>query len=175
MQIPANSVWSSMNYTPPRGSCNHKNGMISNKCPCLRFMLHPVKVGHLSHCSSQSLSGSSTFCFPFMPTHVSQAATSFECDGCGHHASYHNLDNPSEDAILAKWSAQEKTVSAQQQPTTSSRNKRKRITAQSHDAHQSPITIADEAPEVTAAGTFDTSNTVHAFSSLFSNRNGNQR
>jgi hypothetical protein len=45
MQIPANSVWSSMNYTPPRGSCNHKNGMISNKCPCLRFMLHPVKVG----------------------------------------------------------------------------------------------------------------------------------
>jgi hypothetical protein len=85
------------------------------------------------------------------------------------------LDNPSEDAILAKWSAQEKNVSTQQQPTTSSRNKRKRITAQSHDANQSPITIADEAPEVTAAGAFDTSNTVHAFSSLFSNRNGNQR
>ncbi|KAH0292938.1 hypothetical protein M436DRAFT_60331 [Aureobasidium namibiae CBS 147.97] len=135
MQIPANSVWSSMNYTPPRGSCNHKNGMISNKCPCLRFMLHPVK-----------------------------AATSFECDGCGHHASYHNLDNPSEDAILAKWSAQERTASNQQPPTTSSRNKRKRITSQAHDDAQSTITIADEAPEVTAA-----------FSSLFNTRNANQR
>lgn len=55
MQIPSNSVWSSMNYTPPRGSCNHKNGMISNKCPCLRFMLHPVKVGHISFCSWSSL------------------------------------------------------------------------------------------------------------------------
>ncbi|KAI4747972.1 hypothetical protein E4T50_01717 [Aureobasidium sp. EXF-12298] len=149
MQIPANSVWSSMNYTPPRGSCNHKNGMISNKCPCLRFMLHPVK-----------------------------AATSFECDGCGHHASYHNLDNPSEDAILAKWSAQEKTASTQQQPLTTSRNKRKRITSQPHDESRATITIADEAPEATI-GAFDASsrstNTVPAFSSLFSTRNGNQR
>ena len=107
-----------------------------------------------------------------------QAATSFECDGCGHHASYHNLDNPSEDAILAKWSAQGKTASSQQQPTASSRNKRKRITSQAHDDAQSTITIADEAPEVTA-GAFDalrnTNNTVHAFSSLFSTRNANQR
>jgi len=67
MQIPANSVWSSMNYTPPRGSCNHKNGMISNKCPCLRFMLHPVKVGHSSHCSPPSLC--SIHFSSFIPTH----------------------------------------------------------------------------------------------------------
>ncbi|KAI5208187.1 hypothetical protein E4T39_01597 [Aureobasidium subglaciale] len=150
MQVPVNSVWSSMNYTPPRGSCNHKNGMISNKCPCLRFMLHPVK-----------------------------AATSFECDGCGHHASYHNLDNPSEDAILAKWSAQEKAMtSIQQHPTTSSRNKRKRITAQSNDGNQSTITIADDAPEVTQGasdGSNRSSEKVHAFSSLLSNRNGSLR
>ncbi|KAI4720436.1 hypothetical protein E4T48_03362 [Aureobasidium sp. EXF-10727] len=150
MQIPANSVWSSMNYTPPRGSCNHKNGMISNKCPCLRFMLHPVK-----------------------------AATSFECDGCGHHASYHNLDNPSEDAILAKWSAQEKSMTTQQQPSTSSRNKRKRITSQPHDDNQSTITITDDAPETTP-GAFDAStrnsrDMAHALSSLLNNRNGNQR
>ncbi|KAG9842389.1 hypothetical protein KCU98_g8222, partial [Aureobasidium melanogenum] len=150
MQVPPNSVWSSMNYTPPRGSCNHKNGMISNKCPCLRFMLHPVK-----------------------------AATSFECDGCGHHASYHNLDNPSEDAILAKWSAQEKTIITQQQPSISSRNKRKRITSQPHDDSQSTTTITDDSPEV-IEGALDASsrnnnNTVHAFSSIFSNRNGSQR
>ncbi|KAI4766018.1 hypothetical protein E4T52_00330 [Aureobasidium sp. EXF-3400] len=142
MQIPANSVWSSMNYTPPRGSCNYKNGMISNKCPCLRFMLHPVK-----------------------------AATSFECDGCGHHASYHNLDNPSEDAILAKWSAQEKTASTQQQqPTTSSRNKRRRITSQPHDESRATITIADEAPAATRH-TFD----VQAFTALFNTSNSNQK
>ncbi|KAG9531842.1 hypothetical protein KCU93_g1501, partial [Aureobasidium melanogenum] len=150
MQVPPNSVWSSMNYTPPRGSCNYKNGMISNKCPCLRFMLHPVK-----------------------------AATSFECDGCSHHASYHNLDNPSEDAILAKWSAQEKTMTTQQQPTTSSRNKRKRITSQPHDDSQSTITITDDSSEV-IEGALDASgrnnnNTVHAFSSIFSNRIGSQR
>ncbi|KAI4745139.1 hypothetical protein E4T50_04540 [Aureobasidium sp. EXF-12298] len=150
MQVPPNSVWSSMNYTPPRGSCNYKNGMISNKCPCLRFMLHPVK-----------------------------AATSFECDGCSHHASYHNLDNPSEDAILAKWSAQEKTMTTQQQATTSSRNKRKRITSQPHDDSQSTITLTDDSSEV-IEGALDASgrnnnNTVHAFSSIFSNRIGSQR
>jgi hypothetical protein len=119
------------------------------------------------------------FLCSYQHTCLTQAATSFECDGCGHHASYHNLDNPSEDAILAKWSAQEKIMSTQQQPTTSSRNKRKRITSQPHDDNHSTITIADEAPEVTA-GAFDTSsrnssNTVPAFSSLFSNRNGSQR
>ncbi|KAG9949978.1 hypothetical protein KCU85_g3923, partial [Aureobasidium melanogenum] len=152
MQVPPNSVWSSMNYTPPRGSCNYKNGMISNKCPCLRFMLHPVK-----------------------------AATSFECDGCSHHASYHNLDNPSEDAILAKWSAQEKAVITQQQPTTSSRNKRKRITSQPHDDRESTITITDDSPEVIEGALHASSrnnnnnNTVHPFSSIFSSRNSSQR
>ncbi|KAF2726244.1 hypothetical protein K431DRAFT_199057, partial [Polychaeton citri CBS 116435] len=68
------SVWSAMNYTPPRGRCNHKAGMMSATCPCLRFMLHPVK-----------------------------AATSFECDGCGHHASFHTMDNPTDDAVAQKW------------------------------------------------------------------------
>jgi hypothetical protein len=121
------------------------------------------------------------FCFcSCQHTCPKQAATSFECDGCGHHASYHNLDNPSEDAILAKWSAQDRNTSAQQQQQqpTSSRNKRKRITSQPHDDNQSTITIADEAPEITI-GACDaasrSTNTVPAFSSLFSTRNGNQR
>lgn len=42
--------------------------MLSPGCPCLRFMLNPL-----------------------------QAASSFACDGCGHHASFHNLRNPSEE------------------------------------------------------------------------------
>lgn len=42
--------------------------MLSPGCPCLRFMLNPL-----------------------------QAASSFACDGCGHHASFHNLRNPNEE------------------------------------------------------------------------------
>ncbi|CAD0045969.1 hypothetical protein D6C90_09645 [Aureobasidium pullulans] len=147
-QVPPNSVWSSMNYTPPRGSCNHKNGMISNKCPCLRFMLHPVK-----------------------------AATSFECDGCGHHASYHNLDNPSEDAILAKWSAQEAQTQAATTTTSARNNKRRRITSQPHNEQQAAITIADDSETVDGAPNGQTRNNekLHAFSSVFSSRNGSQR
>lgn len=30
-------------------------------------------------------------------------ASSFECDGCGHHASYHKMDNPSDDAVIKRW------------------------------------------------------------------------
>ncbi|THX58285.1 hypothetical protein D6D06_03086 [Aureobasidium pullulans] len=148
MQVPPNSVWSSMNYTPPRGSCNHKNGMISNKCPCLRFMLHPVK-----------------------------AATSFECDGCGHHASYHNLDNPSEDAILAKWSAQEAQTQAATTTTSARNNKRRRITSQPHNEQQAAITIADDSETVDGAPNGQTRNNekLHAFSSVFSSRSGSQR
>ncbi|THY82279.1 hypothetical protein D6C80_05283 [Aureobasidium pullulans] len=148
MQVPPNSVWSSMNYTPPRGSCNHKNGMISNKCPCLRFMLHPVK-----------------------------AATSFECDGCGHHASYHNLDNPSEDAILAKWSAQEAQTQVATTTTSARNNKRRRITSQPHNEQQAAITIADDSETVDGAPNGQTRNNekLHAFSSVFSSRSGSQR
>lgn len=43
-QPPTNSVWSAMNYKPPRGHCNHKPSIMSPACACLRFMLHPVKV-----------------------------------------------------------------------------------------------------------------------------------
>lgn len=44
---PKNSVWAAMNYTPPRGRCNHKTSLMSPACPCLRFMLHPIKVRSL--------------------------------------------------------------------------------------------------------------------------------
>ncbi|KAK3620817.1 hypothetical protein LTR56_020591 [Elasticomyces elasticus] len=94
-QIPKNSVWSAMAYTPPRGRCNHKTSMLAPACPCLRFMLHPVK-----------------------------AATSFECDGCNHHASFHSLENPSEDAVLKKWAQQE---ADDKEPITTTK-KRKLIT-----------------------------------------------
>ncbi|KAK1061601.1 hypothetical protein LTR33_012671 [Friedmanniomyces endolithicus] len=99
---PQNSVWSAIAYTPPRGTCNHKTSLMSPVCPCLRFMLHPVK-----------------------------AATSFECDGCSHHASFHSLENPSEDAVLRKWAQQEADDKEQQAAAaaaTTTSKKRKLIT-----------------------------------------------
>ncbi|PUU83191.1 hypothetical protein B9Z19DRAFT_187290 [Tuber borchii] len=70
---PATNIWSVMNYQVPRGKCVHKvpfppRPVLSTSCPCLRFMLNPL-----------------------------QAASSFACDGCGHHASFHNLRNPGEE------------------------------------------------------------------------------
>ncbi|KAI9849830.1 MAG: hypothetical protein M1837_000044 [Sclerophora amabilis] len=53
-----------MNYTPPRGPCTYKPSLLSASCPCLRFMVHPLRV-----------------------------ATSFECDGCAHHASFHRMES----------------------------------------------------------------------------------
>jgi hypothetical protein len=46
----APNVWTQMNYVPPRGQCNYKQSVLSPKCPCLRFMLHPLKV-RTSHSS----------------------------------------------------------------------------------------------------------------------------
>jgi len=39
-------------------------------------------------------------------THPLHAATSFECDGCGHHASFHMLVNKDEDEVVARWKAE---------------------------------------------------------------------
>ncbi|EOD46137.1 hypothetical protein UCRNP2_7136 [Neofusicoccum parvum UCRNP2] len=68
------NIWKQMNYTPPRGPCNHKESLLSPKCPCLRFMLHPLKL-----------------------------TSSFTCDGCNHHASFHSMSSAADDAVLARW------------------------------------------------------------------------
>lgn len=53
-----------------------------------------------------------------------QAATSFECDGCNHHASFHSLENEAEDVILKKWSAQEADNDAQSAGGASKKRRR---------------------------------------------------
>jgi hypothetical protein len=35
-------------------------------------------------------------------------ASSFECDGCGHHASFHNMENSKDDAVVKRWQEAEK-------------------------------------------------------------------
>ncbi|EMF14709.1 uncharacterized protein SEPMUDRAFT_83262 [Sphaerulina musiva SO2202] len=100
-QGPGHSVWSAMNYTPPRGRCNYKTSMIST-CECLRYMLHP-------------------------------AATSFDCDGCGHHASFHSLENSFETAILEKWSAQQESTTGGATNTGTSKKRRRIVETRQDD------------------------------------------
>ncbi|KAG2163948.1 hypothetical protein JADG_003687 [Aureobasidium aubasidani] len=87
------------------------------------------------------------------------------------------MDNPSEDAILAKWSAQEAQTQAATTTTSARNNKRRRITSQPHNEQQAAITIADDSETVDGAPNGQTRNTekLHAFSSVFSSRSGSQR
>lgn len=69
-----------------------------------------------------------------------QAATSFECDGCAHHASYHSMENPQEDAIILKWKNQEAALvlshdrqDRSEVASSRSGSKRKRITDLTND------------------------------------------
>ena len=59
--------------------------------------------------------------------HPVKAATSFECDGCNHHASFHSLENPTEDAIIARWEQQEAESRMEKQAIAGANKKRKRI------------------------------------------------
>ncbi|KAL8883667.1 MAG: hypothetical protein Q9215_008101 [Flavoplaca cf. flavocitrina] len=69
----SSSDFSQMSYIPPRGPCSQKLSLLTT-CPCFRFMIHPLK-----------------------------ASTSFECDGCGHHASFHKMDNHQDDETVRRW------------------------------------------------------------------------
>ncbi|KAF1981009.1 hypothetical protein K402DRAFT_343312 [Aulographum hederae CBS 113979] len=90
-----NSIWGQMEYTPPRGPCNHKTSLMSPACACLRFMLHPLK-----------------------------SATTFDCDGCGHHASFHSMENKADEAIIQRWKTEE--ADRERETQSSSLNPRKR-------------------------------------------------
>ena len=35
--------------------------------------------------------------------HPLKAATSFECDGCGHHASFHKMENTVDEETVRRW------------------------------------------------------------------------
>ncbi|KAK6359081.1 hypothetical protein TWF696_000249 [Orbilia brochopaga] len=69
--LPQNSIWTTMSYPIPRGPCLQKSSLIS-ACSCQRFMVHPLK-----------------------------ATSSFDCDGCGHHASFHRMKSHEEEVEQA--------------------------------------------------------------------------
>lgn len=39
--------------------------------------------------------------------HPLKANASFDCDGCGHHASFHDLENRREEEVIRRWEAEE--------------------------------------------------------------------
>ncbi|KAF2091668.1 hypothetical protein K490DRAFT_61100 [Saccharata proteae CBS 121410] len=109
------NIWAQMGYTPPRGSCNFKQSLVSNKCPCLRFMVHPLKASKSS--TVRTGTGNVT------------VSTSFECDGCSHHASFHNMSNAVDDAVVAAWAEkarQQQQQQEQERSAASRSNKRPR-------------------------------------------------
>jgi hypothetical protein len=83
--------------------------------------------------------------------HPVKAATSFECDGCNHHASFHSLENPAEDAILKKWEAQEqeseKGKAMQAIAGVSAAKKRKRVKEKAEEDEVRVVEILDVVEE----------------------------
>ncbi|RMZ74440.1 hypothetical protein GMOD_00003480 [Pyrenophora seminiperda CCB06] len=46
---------------------------------------------------------------------ASTQASSYECDGCGHHASFHSMENKAEDEIRKRWEAEAKAKVEQEE------------------------------------------------------------
>ena len=69
-----------------------------------------------------------------LPTHGTaltrttlQAASSFDCDGCAHHASFHSLENAAEDAVLQKWAEQQAVTTKERQTITGASSKKRKL------------------------------------------------
>jgi len=106
-----------MNYAQPRGQCNYKPSLVSAKCPCMRFMLHPLK-----------------------------SSSTFECDGCAHHASFHNLENKAEDEIRKRWEVEQKAKEDEAQLNNASKSrKRLRLTEGPETANNGRLLIQEHA------------------------------
>lgn len=50
--------------------------------------------------------------------HPLKAATTFDCDGCGHHASFHKMDNEQEDEVMKRWERTSMAVDASHDTAT---------------------------------------------------------
>lgn len=60
--------------------------------------------------------------------HPLKAATSFDCDGCGHHASFHQMENPAEEEAARRWRAQAEREEKNKRDADTPAPKRRRIT-----------------------------------------------
>ncbi|EWC48896.1 hypothetical protein DRE_00201 [Drechslerella stenobrocha 248] len=89
-----------MSYPIPRGPCLQKSSLISG-CSCQRFMVHPLK-----------------------------ATTSFDCDGCGHHASFHRMKSHEEEVEQAAQLRDSATVAASAEDNGAHTNQTRRYITQ---------------------------------------------
>ena len=87
--------------------------------------------------------------------HPLNADASFDCDGCGHHASFHDLENRREEEIIRRWKAEEArhcSMEAMQGMSQADRmrlqisepsNKRKRKRSMQANADQTGAAVVD--------------------------------
>ena len=83
-----------------------------------------------------------------------QAATSFECDGCSHHASFHSLENAAEDTVIKKWAEQEEstgTAKERQAVGGAGRKRRKIADKPAHEEEVRFIELAEDGDDVLGA------------------------
>jgi hypothetical protein len=114
-------------------------------------MLHPIKVSLNSTYTSQSRPKQQ------FPTNTyAKAASSFECDGCSHHASFHSLENPAEDAVRQKWLEQEAAQAREQQAAIGANKKRKMIPQNLLLKDDERIVVLDEFSESAGPSTVKT-------------------
>lgn len=103
----------------------------------------PLPALHVASCQSENKTNaqSSLFILHYL-TCSYKAASSFECDGCGHHASFHSLENAAEDAIRQKWSEEE--AQAKEQQAAVGANKKRKMLAQNSVKDDERIVVLDD-------------------------------
>jgi hypothetical protein len=115
-----------MNYVPPRGQCNHKPSLLAAKCPCLRFMLHPLKVRTRPR---PPPANTLVTLLPLPVLTFMKSSSSYECDGCGHHASFHTMENKTEDEIRKRWEVEAKERAERAEREEAPQRPKKRVRA----------------------------------------------
>jgi hypothetical protein len=110
------SIWTQMGYVPPRGPCSQGKTILSSGCSCQRFMAHPLKV-RVVHSSWNR----------WITLTLIQMASSFECDGCRHHASFHKMENTTDDATIIRWQEAQRVQQEGQDGSGSRKRPRKAI------------------------------------------------
>lgn len=119
--------------------------------------LPPLNLSLLAFHAAPSQSKPLLSLTPASPfANLAQAATSFECDGCNHHASFHSLENVAEDAVLQKWSAQEASNEAQ---STGGANKKRRRIADKTTEVLEIMELPDDESDYEASAAVQTANT----------------
>lgn len=56
---------------------------------------------------------------------MKQSTSSFECDGCAHHASFHNMENKAEDEIRKRWEQEARDQALREQQESLARPRKR--------------------------------------------------